>query len=463
VWSLQRRNTTCLVEILSSCVSFNNLRAMPLPDIEPSQKVVGVHRESAVGLLLQLLAAMKPALLAADREWQNVAANEAPTFRALSLVNPDENRVSDIIAELLNPYGSHGQNTTFLTLFASRCGAVGKRPLHHVSIHRESCTIFIANQRRRIDLLLDGGTWGVGIENKPWAGEQKGQLQDYADDLEKRFGENFLLIRLTGRDVEAKSLDAQRQEQLSAQGKFASWRYDTDLLAWVNECRQRCQAPRVASFLEELSRYIAAEFVTVPNPRTDMERKHLLPALESILEKDPSQLHSAAAIAELFPVLRQKMVSHLFDEVQKDVLAVLASDWSVERSDENFVETDWAVFGFAHKDWRGLYQVRLESQPKFSLVVLGVWHDKDKGVQRSELVQRDLKRLGWGKKGGGPYWDGHSPLPEPFTNWTTGSGIAAVVKQRAEIRTLLTEGFVKLCTHFKNPLARLAKTGPPQL
>ena len=82
------------------------------------------------------------------------------------------------------------------------------------TVHRESCTVFIKNRKRRIDLLVDGGKWGIGIENKPWAGEQKGQLQDYADDLEKRFGEDFLLIRLTGRDVEDKSLDAGNNAKL---------------------------------------------------------------------------------------------------------------------------------------------------------------------------------------------------------------------------------------------------------
>jgi hypothetical protein len=415
-----------------------------------------------IGLFAKLLAAVKPALLAADREWQKVAANEAPTFRALSVLSPDENRLSDIIAELLSPRGSHGQGATFLTLFTSRCGSVSGRPLHHVSIHRESCTIFIANQRRRIDLLVDGGKWGIGIENKPWAGEQKDQLQDYADDLEKRFGDSFLLIRLAGNDGDAKSLDAVRQEQLSAQGKFASWRYDTDLLAWVNACRQRCQAPRVASFLEELVRFIAAEFTTVTNPREDMERRYLLPALESILEKDPSQLHSAAAIAEQFPYLRQKVVGHLFDEVQKEVLAELGSGWEVDRWEENFVETDWAAFGFAHKDWRDLYWVRLESQPRFGLVVLGVFHFREKGITRNDQIAKDLKRLGWGKKGGGPSWDGHSPLPEPFTNWTTGAGIAAVVKQRTELKKLLTNEFVKLCTHFNKPLAKLAKAAAPK-
>lgn len=416
----------------------------------------------AIGLFAELLAAVKPALVAAAREWQEVAVKEAPDFRALSVLGPDENGLSDIIAELLDPRASHGQGETFLTLFSSRCGSVGRHPKDRVTVHRESCTIFISNQRRRMDILIDGGKWGIGIENKPWAGEQKDQLQHYADDLERRFGENFLLIRLAGRDVEVTSMDAARQVQLSARGKFASWQYAADLFAWVNECRQRCQAPRVTTFLDEFSRYITAEFVTASNPRADMERKHLLPALESILKKDPGQLQSAAAIAEVFPELRQKFVSQLFDEVQKDVLAAIGAGWIVDRCEENFVETDWAAFEFAHKDWRDLYQVRLESQPRFGLVVLGVFHYREKGITRNEQVAMDLKRLGWGKKGGGPYWDAHSPLPEPFTNWTKGAGIAAVVQQRAELKTLLTEEFVKLCSHFKNPLAKLAKAAAPK-
>ena len=419
--------------------------------------------QPVIGLFAQLLSAMEPALAAADCEWHQVAVKESPSFCALALLSPDENCLSDIIAELLDPHGSHGQGTTFLTLFASRCGAGDRRPLNRVSVHRESRTVFIANQRRRIDLLIDGGKWGIGIENKPWADEQENQLKDYAADLGKRFGENFLLLRLTGRDTEVKSLDAALQAQLSAQGKFVSWRYHSattrgkDLFSWVNACRQKCQSPRVAIFLDEFSRYITAEFATTINPRTAMERKHLLPALESILEKEPSQLHSAAAIAELFPVLRQKFVSQLFDEVQKDVLSRLGRAWSVDRWEENFVETDWAAFAFAHEGWQDFYQVRLESQPRFGLIVLGVFHFKEKGITRNDEIAKDLKRLGWGKKGGGPSWDAHSPLPEPFTNWTTASGFAAVVKQREELKTLLTDEFVNLCKHFKSPLAKLAK------
>src|ERR1017187_2863553 len=97
-----------------------------------------------IGLFAKLLAAVKPALLAADREWQKVAANEAPTFRALSVLSPDENRLSDIIAELLSPRGSHGQGATFLTLFTSRCRSDRRGPLRHGGTYRKSFTFFFA-------------------------------------------------------------------------------------------------------------------------------------------------------------------------------------------------------------------------------------------------------------------------------------------------------------------------------
>src|SRR5881409_168095 len=113
--------------------------------------------QPAIELFAALLAAVKAALAAADHEWQQVSVNEAPSFRALSLLSPDENCLSDIIAELLDPRGLHGQGEAFLKLFSLRCGTTSKRPLNHVSIHRESSTVFIAKQKRRMDILVDGG------------------------------------------------------------------------------------------------------------------------------------------------------------------------------------------------------------------------------------------------------------------------------------------------------------------
>lgn len=409
---------------------------------------------------LELLETARPALATAEREWAQVAAKEAPSFNALSLVAPDENRLSDIIKELLDPHGTHGQGELFLKHFVSKSGLFANESLHQVTIHRESSTIFIANQKRRMDILVDGGTWGVAIENKPWAGEQRDQLQDYAEDLERRFGAKFLLIRLTGRDVEVKSLNTAQHTKLNARRQFASWRFDGEFVAWLIDCHQSCLSPRVSNFLDELARYITAEFSGVKNHRTDMDQKHLLPVLESLFSENPIHFHAAAAIAEQFPVLRQKFVSKLFNEVEAEVLATLPSGWSADQNEADFVGTNWSRFSFTHKDWNKLYYVCLESQPSYGLVVLGIWHFKDKGVTRNDVIQQELKRLGWGKKSGGPWWDGHSPLPTPFADWFTSSGFASIVNQREELKKLLVSEFIKLCTHFQSPLAKLAKSFP---
>src|SRR5436309_334411 len=105
--------------------------------------------QPAIGLFAELLPAVKPPLAPPAREWQQVAVTEAPEFRALSLLGPDENGLSDIIAELLDPRASHGQGEGFLSLFSSRCGSMGKHPKSRATVHRVSRTIFIANQRRR--------------------------------------------------------------------------------------------------------------------------------------------------------------------------------------------------------------------------------------------------------------------------------------------------------------------------
>ena len=189
-----------------------------------------------------------------------------------------------------------------------------------------------------------------------------------------------------------------------------------------------------------------------------MEQKHLIPVLEKAVQQEPAQLVTIAAIAEQFPVLRQKIVARLFDGVEKAVLAQLPNGWSPGRSKNNFVETPWASFGFTHKQWLSRYWVRLESQPRYGVVALGIWHDLETGkITRSERIAMELRRLGWGKKRGGKWWDALSPLREPFADWHTASGFVEVFNHRAALKNLLVEEFVKLCTCFHKSLAKRAK------
>jgi len=87
---------------------------------------------------------------------------------------PDENGISDILRDLLDPNGPHGQGPVFLDIFLRQLDLSG------MTIDAESATIreHYTSTRRRIDFLITfAGGKAVGIENKPFAEDQFKQLE----------------------------------------------------------------------------------------------------------------------------------------------------------------------------------------------------------------------------------------------------------------------------------------------
>ena len=59
---------------------------------------------------------------------------------------------------------------------------------------REAPTNYIQSFNKRIDITIDFGSHGFGIENKPWAIEQDKQLEHYHEHLDKQFGGKTLFF-----------------------------------------------------------------------------------------------------------------------------------------------------------------------------------------------------------------------------------------------------------------------------
>jgi len=95
-------------------------------------------------------------------------------------VDPDENRISDIFADLLNPKGPHGQGAAFLELFLKQVGLSVMAADAEIAKIREHTT----SSGRRIDLFLPFARGpALGIENKPFAADQINQVNDYCEYL----------------------------------------------------------------------------------------------------------------------------------------------------------------------------------------------------------------------------------------------------------------------------------------
>jgi hypothetical protein len=198
---------------------------------------------------------------------QSLAQYVAPSFSVFDYLQPDEVRLSKIIADLMNPKGNHGQGATFLTCFMERLIADNckipegwQERLDRARIVTEASTSFMSNSSRRIDIRIElPPFFGIGIENKPWALEQRDQLSDYVRELERRYSDQFVIVFLCQKGRTPQSIATGDWERLQQSGKCVRLNYSGGFLAWLNDCYQRTQADKVRHFLNDFSRYVQSD------------------------------------------------------------------------------------------------------------------------------------------------------------------------------------------------------------
>jgi len=186
----------------------------------------------------------------------------AAEFNVFDIIDPDENKISDIIAMLLSPDGEHGQGIEFLSSFLNILEnkymlniPVGLG-LDEVELIREYYL-----RGKRIDILIKfGEIFVIAIENKPWAEETERQLDDYAVNLMEKTHNNFLLIYLHGEGEKAKSISKRVKSRLEKEGKFAELPYNPFLIEWLVACRNKCESEKIRWFLKDFTEWIAVNF-----------------------------------------------------------------------------------------------------------------------------------------------------------------------------------------------------------
>src|SRR4051812_35936656 len=72
----------------------------------------------------------------------------APGFNVFPYIKRDENRLSDVLADLLDPAGAHGQGAMFLADFLRVAALDVGQPLDRARVRREVSTTMLAQVRR---------------------------------------------------------------------------------------------------------------------------------------------------------------------------------------------------------------------------------------------------------------------------------------------------------------------------
>ena len=164
---------------------------------------------------------------------------------------------SALIANLLDPKGSHGCGDAFLRAFfeiALKERAYPFEDCTHLHSYTEYYTGPIAGDTGgRIDILVKSSHYGLIIENKIYAGDQDKQLTRYDNYGKETFGaDGYLLVYLTlyGYDASKESTATKSAEDVG----YLRLSYAKDILLWLKECvRLADNKPLVR---ESLNQYI---------------------------------------------------------------------------------------------------------------------------------------------------------------------------------------------------------------
>lgn len=137
----------------------------------------------------------------------------------------------------------------------------------------------VAREQGRLDILVEigfGKPFAIGIENKPWAGDQIKQVERYCDYLEKNFPGQWWFGYLSGSGGPPPdhSICAKMRKDLEDKGQFQTIPFArshhadeySSIEDWLALSVKECIAERVRWFLRDMQGYVRAKFA-------DLERE----------------------------------------------------------------------------------------------------------------------------------------------------------------------------------------------
>lgn len=232
-----------------------------------------------------------------------------------------ENWHSKILAEFLNPHGTHGLGGEFLRLFLAqqRIGFV-------VTPFCEVATELSMN-KGRMDIVIRDKEWVVVIENKIYAVEQEDQLTRYWEWAKANYGEkNSKLLYLTLNGKESETANGVPYKPVS---------YSEDLLKWISVCvRIAAERPFVRETLRQYRNHI--KNLTGKN----LEEEAMSELIEILSE--PQNFEAATQVMNYWADTRDAIAKKIIREAvaKLDGLCECEID---ENSDWNFYANDSGV------------------------------------------------------------------------------------------------------------------------
>lgn len=247
-------------------------------------------------------------------------------------VNHYENTHSAILAELLNPKGTHGLKSKLLECFIDTLGdyfTIEKFDFDKSRIHTEHST-----EEGRIDILIeDNQNKAIIIENKIYANDQPEQLKRY-NRYAQTYKNGYQILYLT-------LLGDNASEQSGGGVSYLSISYKENIINWLEKCV--AIASRFPTVRETIIQYIN-HLKQLTNQDMDIKNKEEITEVLSKIEN----LRAAQAIYQNYSATYNYLIEKHFNPKMEEFAKQKGLEYHYERSEEQYVR-----FHLTNSNWQG--------------------------------------------------------------------------------------------------------------
>lgn len=298
-------------------------------------------------------------ICALEQAQQEERNRKGENYNLFSILNIEryELKHSALIANLLDPKGSHGCGDAFLRAFFEIA-------LKERAYLFEDCTLphsyteyytgpIAGDTSGRIDILVKSSHYGLIIENKIYAGDQDKQLTRYDNYGKEIFGaDGYLLVYLTlyGCDASKESTATKSAEEVA----YLRLSYAEDILRWLKQCvRLADNKPLVRESLNQYIRTIKQLTYQDMNPKN----------IQKIIDLAVDHPEVVATLSSKRDAIAQGIrKKYIFAELKK---YADQKGWLYDDSESSYNEEEPKI-RFRKEGWDGSIIISADSEDKKS-------------------------------------------------------------------------------------------------
>lgn len=276
-----------------------------------------------------------------SNKYKDIAKITGENFNIFQILNMSTSEVSlhsKLIAELLNPNGSHDQGILFLKLFIDECGLTDF--LLDAELEQTNVAIEVSvgkidenyESGGRIDIVLKFNNGEIIlIENKIYAEDQYNQLVRYKQAYPNA---KIVYLNLWGDNEEIKEVGGLNKSE------FIWISYKDNVANWLtNSLKEVYNRPNIIYILEHYLKTVKT--ITNQNTNSIMNKEII-----DIILKSESNLTSAFEISNVLHEVRKQTAQKLINQIQTKIFTALPEEFELNLIEDHAIgkKEEWAGY-----------------------------------------------------------------------------------------------------------------------